>query len=80
LSQSGYEKRANRGPSRTIAAGAERRFLAPGKRRDRDQKVERIVAVAQEGCFGPSLSAGPPKLRRNLVSLRSGGAGSWWTS
>jgi hypothetical protein len=101
LLQSGYEKRAKRRPSRTIAAGAERRFLAPGKRRDRDKQVERIVAVAQEGRFEPSLypvaaavgfgpedlmrlppevaagvaeaqetmRAGPPKLRRNLVSL-----------
>jgi hypothetical protein len=101
LLQTGYEKRAKRKPSRTLAAGAERRFLAPAKRRNRDQEVEGIVALAQQGRFAPPLypvaaavgfgpedlmrlppeaaagvaeaqetmAAGPPKLRRNLMSL-----------
>jgi hypothetical protein len=101
LLQVKYENRSKRKRSRTIAAGAERRFLSPDKRRDRDRKVERIVALAQEGRFAPSLypvaaaigfgpddllrlppdvaagvaeaqealDCGPPKLRRNLMSL-----------
>ena len=74
-----YEKRSKRKPSRTLAAAAGRRFLAPARRRNHDQEVEGIVALAQEGRFGPALypvaaavGFGPEDLMRLPADVAAG--------
>ena len=50
-----YGKRSKRKPGRALVAAAERRFLAPAKRRNRHKEVEEIVTLAQQGRFAPAL-------------------------